>query len=149
MDRGIPTEEALAEMRASDPPVSYIVFTPKGRLSKLGAELCELPWEQVREGIEIKLLPRGGELYVFAKATAPQGRVPDEPAMAATAHGTSMMARPLVAPARLSGKLPTTMIWSPGSARPACLARVVEYSSSPLVVRSWSSRQIARPMIPW
>lgn len=68
MDRGIPTEEVLAEMRASDPPVSYIVGTPKGRLSKLEAELCERPWEQVREGVEMKLLPREGELYVFAKS---------------------------------------------------------------------------------
>jgi hypothetical protein len=68
MDRGIPTEEVLAEMRASDPPISYIVGTPKGRLSKLEAQLCELPWEQVREGVEVKLLPREGELYVFAKS---------------------------------------------------------------------------------
>ena len=68
MDRGIPTEEVLAEMRASDPPVSYIVGTPKGRLSKLEADLCERPWEQVREGVEMKLLPRDGELYVFAKS---------------------------------------------------------------------------------
>jgi transposase len=68
MDRGIPTEEVLAEMRASDPPVSYIVGTPKGRLSKLEAELCERPWEQVREGVEMKLLPQEGELYVFAKS---------------------------------------------------------------------------------
>src|SRR5712675_316213 len=35
MDRGIPTEEVLAEMRASDPPIYYLVGTPKGRLSKL------------------------------------------------------------------------------------------------------------------
>ncbi len=35
MDRGIPTEPALAEMRASDPPVQYLVGTPKGRLSRL------------------------------------------------------------------------------------------------------------------
>ena len=68
MDRGIPTEEVLAEMRASDPPVLYLVGTPKGRLSKLEAQLSELPWEQVREGVEVKLLPREGELYVFAKS---------------------------------------------------------------------------------
>jgi transposase len=39
MDRGIPTEEVLAEMRAADPPVSYLVGTPKGRLSKLEKHL--------------------------------------------------------------------------------------------------------------
>ena len=30
MDRGIPTEETLEEMRKSDPPVHYLVETPKG-----------------------------------------------------------------------------------------------------------------------
>jgi transposase len=68
MDRGIPTEEVLAEMRASDPPIHYLVGTPKGRLSKLEAELTALPWEQVREGIEVKLLPKEGELYLFAQS---------------------------------------------------------------------------------
>ena len=57
MDRGIPTEEVLAEMRASDPPILYIVGTPKGRLSKLEAQLASLPWAAVREGNEVKLLP--------------------------------------------------------------------------------------------
>ena len=31
--------------------------TPKGRLGKLEAELASLPWEAVREGIEVKLPP--------------------------------------------------------------------------------------------
>jgi hypothetical protein len=35
MGRGILTEAVLAEMRASDPPVRYLVGTPKGRLSRL------------------------------------------------------------------------------------------------------------------
>jgi transposase len=68
MDRGIPTEEVLAEMRQSDPPIHYLVGTPKGRLSKLEGQLTLLPWEQVREGIEVKLLPQEGELYVFAQS---------------------------------------------------------------------------------
>ena len=46
MDRGIPTEEVLAEMRAADPPVSYLVGTPKGRLSKLEKHLVTLPWQR-------------------------------------------------------------------------------------------------------
>jgi len=78
MDRGIPTEEVLAEMRASDPPIHYLVGTPKGRLSKLEAQLTSLPWEQVREGIEVKLLPQEGELYVFAQS---RDRVHKERAM--------------------------------------------------------------------
>jgi transposase len=68
MDRGIPTEEVLAEMRASDPPVHYLVGTPKGLLTKLEGALLEQPWAQVRTGIEVKLLPRDGELYVFAQS---------------------------------------------------------------------------------
>jgi hypothetical protein len=68
MDRGIPTEEVLAEMRASEPPISYLVGTPKSRLSKLEAQLAACPWEQVRPGIEVKLLPYEGELYVQAQS---------------------------------------------------------------------------------
>ena len=68
MDRGIPTEEVLAEMRASDPPVLYLVGTPKGRLTKLQKKLAELPWEQAREGVDVKLLDESGELYVLARS---------------------------------------------------------------------------------
>lgn len=68
MDRGIPTEEVLAEMRASQPPVYYLVGTPKGRLSHLEKDLAQRPWEAVREGVEVKLLPQQGELYVLAQS---------------------------------------------------------------------------------
>jgi transposase len=68
MDRGIPTEETLAEMRASDPPVQYLVGTPKGRLSKLEKDLLERPWQQAHPGVTVKLLPREGELYVLARS---------------------------------------------------------------------------------
>jgi transposase len=78
MDRGIPTEEVLAEMRAADPPVHYLVGTPKGRLGKLEAELLEQPWQAAREGVEVKLLPRSGELYVLARS---KDRVAKERAM--------------------------------------------------------------------
>ena len=66
MDRGIPTEEVLAQMRASDPPVQYLVGTPKGRLTRLEQELVTKPWHQARPGVQVKLLPQDGELYVFA-----------------------------------------------------------------------------------
>jgi hypothetical protein len=68
MDRGIPTEEVLAQMRASTPPARYLVGTPKGRLSKLEQALAALPWQQARPGVEVKLLPQDGELYVFAQS---------------------------------------------------------------------------------
>jgi transposase len=70
MDRGIPTEEVLAEMRQADPPVSYLVGTPKGRLSKFEKALLALPWQAVREGVEVKLLPQEPELYVLAQSRA-------------------------------------------------------------------------------
>jgi transposase len=78
MDRGIPTEEVLAEMRQADPPVSYLVGTPKGRLSKLEKELLGQPWQTVREGVEVKLLPQEQELYVLAQS---QARINKERAM--------------------------------------------------------------------
>jgi transposase len=84
MDRGIPTEEVLAEMRQADPPVSYLVGTPKGRLSKLEKALLDRPWQTVREGVEVKLLPHPStsaqeqELYVLAQSHA---RISKERAM--------------------------------------------------------------------
>jgi transposase len=74
MDRGIPTEETLEQMRRSDPPVNYLVGTPKGRLTKLEAALTELPWQKVREGITVKLLPQDGECYVFAQSASRIGK---------------------------------------------------------------------------
>jgi transposase len=78
MDRGIPTEEVLAEMRAADPPVHYLVGTPKGRLSRYEKELLEQPWQTVREGVQVKLLSQEGELYVLAES---KDRVNKERAM--------------------------------------------------------------------
>ena len=78
MDRGIPSEEVLAEMRAADPPISYLVGTPKGRLSKLEKHLVTLPWQAVREGVDVKLLPQEQELYVLAQSRA---RIDKERAM--------------------------------------------------------------------
>jgi transposase len=69
MDRGIPTEEVLAEMRASDPPVRYLVGTPKGRLSRHEQAFLEQPWQAVREGVQVKLLAEDGELLVLAEST--------------------------------------------------------------------------------
>jgi transposase len=68
MDRGIPTEEVLNEMRQSDPPVYYLVGTPKGRLTQLEQQLLSLPWQAVRLGVKVKLLPQDQELYVLAES---------------------------------------------------------------------------------
>jgi len=78
MDRGIPTEAVLAEMRGSDPPVQYLVGTPKGRLSRLEKQLLAKPWQEARPGVSVKLLAEDGELYVFAESVE---RVSKERAM--------------------------------------------------------------------
>jgi transposase len=68
MDRGIPTEEALAQMRASTTPVHYLVGTPRGRLNKLEKDFLGKPWEQARESVQVKLLNQGEELYILAQS---------------------------------------------------------------------------------
>ena len=68
MDRGIPTEEVLGQMRLSDPPVQYVVGTPKGRLTALERALLEKPWQQARPDVRVKLLAQDAELYVFAES---------------------------------------------------------------------------------
>lgn len=68
MDRGVPTEEVLQQMRASDPPVQYVVGTPKGRLTALERALLEKPWAQARPDVRVKLLAQEQELYVFAES---------------------------------------------------------------------------------
>lgn len=78
MDRGIPTEEQLREMREANPPVAYLVGTPRGRLSKFEKPFLELPWAKVKESVEVKLLAREGELYILARS---QGRWQKERAM--------------------------------------------------------------------
>jgi hypothetical protein len=68
MDRGVPTEAVLEEMRHSDPPVQYLVGTPKGRLNRLEQSLLSRPWREARPGVKVKLLPEDGELYVYAQS---------------------------------------------------------------------------------
>ena len=68
MDRGIPSEELLAQMRSEG--VDYLVGTPRGQLSKLEADLALLPWQKVRDDVEVKLLSKEGEVYVLAKSGA-------------------------------------------------------------------------------
>ena len=78
MDRGIPTEGVLAQMRAADPPVHYLVGTPKGRLSRLEQALLDQPWHAARPGVQVKLLAQDDELYVFAES---RDRIAKERAM--------------------------------------------------------------------
>src|SRR5687768_8196534 len=74
MDRGIPTEEILTELRAADSAVRYLVGTPKGRLTRYETALAQKPWQQVRPQLRVKLLPQDGELYVLAESEARAGK---------------------------------------------------------------------------
>ena len=57
-------------MRAGDPPVRYLVGTPKDRLTRLEKSFAGLPWRGVRESVEVKLLAEDGELHVLAQSRA-------------------------------------------------------------------------------
>jgi len=68
MDRGIPTKKDLQAMRDSDPPIHYLVGTPKGSLRQYEKDLLPLPWQVVRQGVNVKLLKKEKELYVLAQS---------------------------------------------------------------------------------
>lgn len=72
MDRGIPTEAHLAEMRGRG--AHYLVGTPKGRLSRLEGELATRSWEQARPEVKVKLLPQDDELYVLVESDKRLGK---------------------------------------------------------------------------
>jgi len=68
MDRGIPTEEVLEEMRTPGREIFYLVGTPRGKIQQYEKKWLELPWQKVRESVEVKLFAEEGELYVLAKS---------------------------------------------------------------------------------
>jgi transposase len=78
MDRGIPTEAVWQEMRVPERQTFYLVGTPKGRIQKHEKKWLDLPWQKVRDSVEVKLYRHEGELYVLAKS---QGRQAKETAM--------------------------------------------------------------------
>lgn len=78
MDRGIPSEAILAEMRNPSRPMSYIVGTGKGKIKQYEKKWLDLPWHKVRDSVEVKLFEQDGELYVLAKS---EGRQRKEIAM--------------------------------------------------------------------
>ena len=70
MDRGIPTEAALADMRQSATPIFYLVGTPRGRLGQMERQFLPKPWAEVRGAVQVKLVEQDGELYVLARSGA-------------------------------------------------------------------------------
>ena len=74
MDRGIPTEAVLEEMRAAEREMFYLVGTPRGRVNKYEKLWLDLPWRKVRDSVEVKLFSQDGELYVLAKSEGRQAK---------------------------------------------------------------------------
>ena len=74
MDRGIPTEAILAEMRDPARQVSYLVGTSKSKITQYEQQWLDRPWQKVRDSIDVKLFDTDGELYVLAKSTGRQAK---------------------------------------------------------------------------
>jgi hypothetical protein len=50
--------------------VGYLVGTPKSSLDKFEQALLEKPWQEVHEGMRVKLVEQAGELYILAESGA-------------------------------------------------------------------------------
>jgi transposase len=74
MDRGIPSEAVLQEMRDPERQTFYLVGTPKGRICQHEKKWLNLPWQKVRDSVEVKLYGHEGELYVLAKSSGRQAK---------------------------------------------------------------------------
>jgi hypothetical protein len=71
MDRGIPSEAQLKDLRVPERQTFYLVGTPQGKINQQEKKWLDLPWQKVRDAVEVKLYEHEGELYVLAKS---QGR---------------------------------------------------------------------------
>jgi transposase len=74
MDRGIPTEAILREMREPGREMFYLVGTPKGKINQHEKKWLDLPWQKVRESVQVKLYEHEGELYVLARSDGRQAK---------------------------------------------------------------------------
>src|SRR5204862_263171 len=74
MDRGIPSEAMLKEMREPERETFYLVGTPKGKINEHEKKWLDLPWQKVRDSVQVKLYQDSGELYVLAKSEGRQAK---------------------------------------------------------------------------
>lgn len=74
MDRGIPTEAVLQEMRDPARQTFYLVGTSKARINQHEKKWLNLPWQQVRDSVQVKLYQHDKELYVLAKSEGRQAK---------------------------------------------------------------------------
>lgn len=76
MDRGIPTEETLELMRSQQ--ATYLVGTPRGRLTRMEKRFLGQEWKQVQGQLEVRLAQEGDDIYVLTRS---QGGSHEEQAM--------------------------------------------------------------------
>ena len=74
MDRGIPSEATLAYMREPERQMCYLVGTPRGRINQHEKKWLDLPWQKVRDSVDVKLYEHDGELYVLARSDGRQAK---------------------------------------------------------------------------
>lgn len=74
MDRGIPAEATLSWMREPGRDMYYLVGTPKGRINKHEKKWLDLPWQHVRDTVQVKLYEDEGEIYVLARSDGRQAK---------------------------------------------------------------------------
>jgi transposase len=74
MDRGVPSEAILKDMRAPERQTFYLVGTPKSKINQHEKKWLDLPWQKVRDSVEVKLYEHEGELYVLAKSGGRQAK---------------------------------------------------------------------------
>ena len=54
--------------------MSYLVGTPKSKINKHEKKWLDLPWQKVRDSVEVKLFEHEGELYVLAQERRPAAK---------------------------------------------------------------------------
>ena len=74
MDRGVPSEAILKDMRDPERQTFYLVGTPKSKINQHEKKWLDLPWQKVRDAVEVKLYEHEGELYVLAKSGGRQAK---------------------------------------------------------------------------
>ena len=66
LDRGIASQKNLDFLH--ERKQSFLVGTPRSRLSEFDEELCTRDWRHVRPHVEVKSVERDGETYVLARS---------------------------------------------------------------------------------
>ena len=68
MDRGVPTEKTLKMMREGG--YKYLVGSPRGHVKVLGRKLEAQEWEDVQDGIKVKIAEEGDEKFILTRSEA-------------------------------------------------------------------------------